>query len=776
MLKAAWAGFVIVLVGAGWLFWDWYDCLPEGLTAEYVGRDNCMQCHQAEYDKWKGSHHDLAMAHASEETMLGDFNNATFEKDGVVTRFFREGDKFMVHTRGREGKIETFELKYTFGVDPLQQYLAEFPDGKLQALPIAWDVHKKEWFDVSEDEDIHPDEPIYWTNRTMNWNFMCAECHSTNLQKNFDPKTGSYHTTWAEIDVSCEACHGPGSIHQKVVENWGLFADRRYGTGLAPLKSRDSQVQIDACGQCHARKRTTNQGFKPGDRFIDHFMPELLDSEAYYPDGQIREENYVYTSFHLSLMYEKGVRCTDCHDPHTTKIVAQGNNLCVRCHLAGKYDSPSHHFHKPGSTGAQCVECHMPETTYMKVDPRRDHSFRIPRPDLTLKMNIPNACNRCHQDKTAEWAQNAVVEWYGEKKDRPKRVDFAETIAAGREAKPEALEDLTRLATDNRLPTILRGSALSLLVQYPGEKTTALFDRLATDEEPLLRQIAVRNLANRVLSGPIVDRQRTFVDDELVQLLCERLSDDSPPVRHEAARALAAVPPTALPTEYHKPFQRELKSFVDLLVYLSDDPGPNLTLGALHQDLGDAGRAKEYYETALERDPSFNPARFNLGLFYSLNGDRQKAIETFQQALEWENKLHARGFTQPAIVERNRAMLHQAHYSLGLLLAEDPQTLEQAIPHFEKAVEFEPSQYRATYNLGLAYQHLGKVKEAEKHLRQAYEANPQDDDMAMALAILYEQQQRHDVAVKLLQSIVHRNPQRVDALGLLRQIEAIQEQ
>lgn len=767
-------GSALVLGLAGWLAWDWYDCLPAGLTAKYVGRENCMQCHQTEYQKWQGSHHDLAMAHATDETVLGDFNDTTFEKEGVTSRFYRQDGKFLVHTRGRDGKMEDFELKYTFGVDPLQQYLAEFPDGKLQALPIAWDVHKKRWFDVSEDDNIHPDEPIYWTNRAMNWNFMCAECHSTNLEKNFDPEKGSYHTTWSEIDVSCEACHGPGSIHQQIAANWGIFPDRRYGTGLAPLKSSNSQIQIDTCGKCHARKRTTEPGFLPGDRFVDHFLPELLDSEAYYPDGQIREENYVYTSFHLSLMYEKGVRCTDCHDPHTTKIVAQGNKLCIRCHIPGKYDTPSHHFHKVDSKGSQCVECHMPETTYMKVDPRRDHSFRIPRPELTLKLNIPNACNRCHDDKDAKWAQEQVVKWYGEKKDWPKRIDFAETIAAGRQMQPEAQGELVKLAQDSRLPVILRASALSLLVHYPPQETMAVFERLAADANPLLRQIAVRNFANRLAINPADSpTPAVMINEDRVKLLAERLLDPSPPVRHEAARVLAPLPPSVLSKDEQQALKRELDSYVDLMLYLSDDPAPNMTLGSLYQDLGDDKRAEQFYETALLRDPSFNPARFDLGLFYSLNGDREKAIDMFQQALDWEQKLQSRGFTEPAIVERNRAMLHQAHYSLGLLLAEEPNKLADAIPHFEKAVELQPSRYRAAYNLGLAYQHLGKTAEAEQYLRQAYETNPRDDDMAVALAIFYGQQQKFEVAIQLLRAVFQRNPQRVDAYQMLNQFETL---
>lgn len=759
----------VILTGVGaWLFWDWYDCLPRGLKAEYVGRDSCIRCHQQQYAQWQGSDHDLAMDHANDETVLADFNNTTFEKEGVTSRFFKKDGKFFVHTRGREGAMETFELKYTFGIRPLQQYLAQFPDGKLQALPIAWDVEKKQWFDVSEDDHIQPDEPVYWTNRAMNWNAMCAECHSTNLQKNFEPESGSYHTTWSEIDVSCEACHGPGSIHEQVVAKWSLFPDRRYGTGLAPLKSADSQIQIDTCGRCHSRKQHAFPGFEPGDRFVDHFIPEMLDSQAYYPDGQIKEENYVYSSFHLSLMYQKGVRCTDCHDPHTTKIYTQGNNLCIRCHVAGKYDTPTHHFHQPGSTGSLCVECHMPETTYMKVDPRRDHSFRIPRPDLTLSLQIPNACNRCHDDKPAEWSQDHVVKWYGEKKSRPRRIDFAETIAAGREMKPEAIPGLTSLVHDPDAPALLRASALSLLGMYPpGDKQrTSLFTSFASHTDPLLRRVAVRNLG-MTLDG----RGNVGADRDRVALLAESLSDESPPIRHEAARALASVDPSFIDRDKQPQLQKELQSYIDLMLSLSDDPGPNLHLGALYQDLNDPQRAEQYYLRALERDPSFNPARFNLGLFYSLQGDRDKAIATYQQALEWEEKLKARGFTDPRIIERNRFLLREAHYSLGLLLAEEPEQLPEAIVHLEKTVEIDPSHPRAQYNLGLAYKHLGKEDEAFKHLRAAYELQPKADDITQALAEAYYRKGNLDVTLKLLRSIVERNPARLDLMNFIQHLE-----
>ncbi|MFO0944796.1 MAG: multiheme c-type cytochrome [Planctomycetota bacterium] len=609
----------LTAIALGGFGWHVSNALPAGMTAEYVGRNRCIQCHQVEYEKWKGSHHDRAMEVADSKTVLGDFADKTFEVNGVTSKFFQKEGKYFVHTEGREGKMETFELSYTFGFEPLQQYLAKFPDGRYQALPIAWDTHKKEWFHLYEQEKLKPDEWLYWTHWGMNWNHQCAECHSTNLQKNYDPKTDAYHTTWTDIDVSCEACHGPGSIHVAVAEKGSILGDWRYGTGLPSLKgTSQGQTQIDMCSRCHSRRRVIRPGFTPGDAFVEYYQPELLDTNAYYPDGQIRDEDYEYGSFHLSLMHAKGVRCVDCHDPHSAQIILKGNALCVRCHVPGKYDAPSHHFHKVDGKGSLCVECHMPETTYMRVDPRRDHSFRIPRPDLTQSMGIPNACNRCHKEKSAEWSMEHVTKWYG-KKEYPRRIDFADSIAKGRDGDPAATKELTRLSRDPRMPAMLRASSVALLRNLPAEQTVETLLGALKDPDVLVRTQALRSLEPVLTAGGLARDDGRTPDSpwrEQVRRVAGMLNDPSRSVRTEAARVLTACGRNAVPSALRDAFDRSLNECIADLDAQRDVPDTNYNLGNIYANLGDPSKAEAYYKDSLDRDPSFNIARFNLAMLY----------------------------------------------------------------------------------------------------------------------------------------------------------------
>lgn len=772
---------------------EWSVALPAGIEATYVGTQRCAGCHQAEYDKWKGSHHDRAMEPATPDTVLGDFNESVFELDGTKTRFFQKEGKYFVETAGRGGATETFHLPYTFGIEPLQQYLAEFPDGRLQALPIAWDTHKKCWFHLYETEKLAPDEWLYWTNWGMTWNHQCAACHSTNLEKNYDPATNCYHTTWSEIDVGCEACHGPGSVHLEVVAKGGWLPDFRYGSGLASLKGKtNAQRQLDACAPCHARRLEQHPGFRPGDSFADFYHPELLNTPAYYPDGQIRDENYEYGSFHLSLMHAKGVRCSDCHDPHSCRVHEQGNQLCLRCHVAGKYDTPTHHFHRedaagkgatpalPG-TGTKCVECHMPVTTYMRVDPRRDHSFRVPRPDLTISLGIPNACNRCHADKSAQWSLEAVEKWYG-RHDWPKRTDFAQALAAGRNHDPAAVKPLARLARDQSLPALLRASSFALLSELPNGEARGELEAGLEDPDPLVRVQAIRTLEQLLAAGngngagidasTNTPARAGTVDRALAERIATRLMDESRTVRAEAARVLAAVPRTDLPPEARAAFDAALAECLADLEHQRDTPPGNFNLGNLHASLGNAAKAEEAYRAALALDPSYNLARFNLGLLLYSQGRSADAAKTFADVLGWTDK--GLGNQDPAVAEWNRSLAARTHFHLGLLEAESEDGLARAARHLESATALDPSAHRAHYNLGLARQRLGEWDAAERGLRAALDLRPEDPDYLYALAVHYAQRERPNEARSLLRALIQRQPGHLDGQMLLDQLNRSQ--
>jgi len=386
----------------------------------------------------------------------GDFSGVAFEGDGMKARFFRdEGGKFLIETEGPDGKTATFEVAYTFGWNPLQQYLIRFPGGRMQAFSLAWDVPGKRWFFLYPGKRIPRSDWLHWTRNGQNWNGMCAECHSTNLRKGYRPAEARYETTFSEITVSCEACHGPASAHVAwarerkvrgevgpVTGDRGLVVRLREAVparwvggspdGIARRdRPRESQVEVETCARCHARRGVISEDYVHGRPILDTHRVALLEERLYYADGQILDEVYEYGSFLQSRMYQAGVTCTDCHDPHRVGLRGDPDATCAKCHEPSRFSRKSHHFHAEGTKGASCVECHMASRTYMVVDLRRDHSFRIPRPDLTAKIGTPNACNGCHTDRSAAWAATAVERWYGPSR-RSARPHYGEALHAGR--------------------------------------------------------------------------------------------------------------------------------------------------------------------------------------------------------------------------------------------------------------------------------------------------------------------------------------------------------
>lgn len=686
--------------------------MTEGKPVAYVGDRSCAECHAKQSKEWLGSHHQRAMQPATVETVLGDFNGAVFSQHGVTSRFFRKDAKFFVNTEGSDGKPADFEIKYTFGVAPLQQYLIEFPGGRLQSLAVAWDVRQRRWFFLYPGEKIPPDDPLHWTGRYQNWNLMCAECHTTDFKKGYDLVADTYRSSWSELHVGCQACHGPGGDHVA----WARKGGRGAASGLVVgFKAADPRYEVDACATCHSRRGRIAAGEHPGRPLYDTLRPEPLRAGLYHADGQQVDEVYEYGSFRQSKMYSRGVRCTDCHNPHSGKTKAEGNAVCTQCHapqanprfpaLAAKaYDASSHHFHKAGSPGAQCVSCHMPTKDYMIVDPRRDHTLRPPRPDLSVKIGTPNACTGCHRSRTAEWAAAAVVKWYGPA--RPKGLDWALAVAAGRAGAREGAPALVAVAGERELPAIVRANALNLL-RGSGLQGAAAMTASLRDEDPAVRVAAVAGLeamppAERVAAGAPL------------------LRDPTRAVRIEAARVLAAVPADRFDATQRKALDAALAEFVEAQTAMADMPASHLNLAVLFAAQGKRDLAESEYLTALRMDPYFGPARVNLVTLYnsmSRNADAERVLREGIKRTPNEGELY---------------------YSLGLLLAEEKR-LAEAADALGSAARLMPQRARVRYNLALALDRLSREKAAETALLQAFQLDPRDADIAYAVAAFYVQ-------------------------------------
>jgi len=712
-------------------------------AASFVGREKCVDCHKAEYDKWKGSHHDLAMDVANETTVLGDFNDAEIDHHGIVSRFYKKDQKFFVHTTGPDGPMEDFEITHTFGVYPLQQYLVPFPGGRLQCLTIAWDVDKKKWYHLYPDQDTPADDWLHWTNQAQNWNGMCAECHSTHLIKGYDQETDTYHTTFSEIDVSCEACHGPASQHVQWAEMPEMARPDTQNFGLVVKSSGlDSRQLVELCARCHARRSFLGDYQHPQTDVLDFMLPQLLSEGLYFPDGQILEEVYVYASFLQSKMYNNNVRCSDCHDVHSLKRVKDGNDLCLQCHRADVYDTKDHHFHKQKGekgdpvrlsdgtifevgSGAQCEQCHMPGRYYMGIDYRPDHSIRVPRPDLSITDKTPNACTRCHADKTIQWSVDYMTKWYGQ----TRKPHYGSTMAAARERKPDTVDILVKTADDILLPVIVRATAVSMLISYPEEKSLHALERALADDESLIRHAAIRTLNQFALDE---NQRRRFA----VPLLYDSVKA----VRMEAAMCLSMLPKGKLKDNEQKLFENALLEYKAAMAYSGDFPQSRFNQGLLYANLGDLDTAEKFYKRSIAGDELFYPAKVNLAMLYNQEGKNDKAEELLKQAVEI------------------RPDMPDLAYSLGLLLAENNKQTE-ALQYLKIAADGMPDRARVNYNLGLLLQNQNRLSEAEIYLLRALELEPDNMDFLYALAIYYINRQMPLKARSIAEKMVEVNPQ-----------------
>jgi len=668
-------------------------------SAHYVGSAACVSCHADQAAQWLTSQHHDAMAEAASEQVLGNFDDATFTYAGTTSTFFKRDGRFVVRTDGRDGRLAEFQIKYTFGVYPLQQYLVQFSDGRIQALSIAWDARPRKiggqrWFHLYPTEWVTHDDELHWTRPAQNWNFMCADCHSTGVRKNYDAAADRFATSWTDINVSCEACHGPGSRHlgwaqtkrSADADDRGLTAvldERRgatwtvnAGTGNA-LRSRPRTTdrEIEVCAQCHSRRGQIAEGYQAGAELLDHYLPALLTSPLYHPDGQQQGEVYNWGSFLESRMYAKGVTCSDCHEPHTGQLRLEGNALCSSCHLASKYDSAEHHHHAPASAGAACVSCHMPASTYMVVDPRRDHSLRVPRPDLSLKLGTPNACNGCHTTRDAAWAATRVKAWFGHDPAGFQR--FASAFSLSHTETRDRQADLLAVADDNTQPAIARATALA---QIDASSHPAAFDTIARalrDSHGLVRFGALQSLR----SAPLTLRP---------QVAGPSLSDPLRAVRVEAVSVLASVPADQMSADVRNAFERVAGEYVDVQRYNADRAEGRVNLGTFYGSRGDAPGGEQELKAAIRLDPSFIPAYVNLADLYRVLGRDPDGERTLRDGL--------------AAAPASGAL----HYALGLALVRLKRT-DEAIPQFKRATTLDPENARFAYTYGVAVESVGKA-------------------------------------------------------------------
>ena len=701
-------------------------------VAKFIGSETCAGCHQAEAKLWGASQHKAAMQHATDKTVLGNFNDASFDYYGVHSRLFRKDGKFLVETDGPDGKLAVFEVKYTFGIDPLQQYLVEFYDGRIQALSLAWDSRPQDkggqrWFHLYPDEYIGHDDILHWTKLNQNWNFMCAECHSTGLRKNYNAKTDRFATIWAEISVGCETCHGQGSRHAawaRDQQSWWPFGTRedsskgllvrfderrgvawpidlQTGTARRSVAPATLRKEVETCGLCHARRAGFNEDWVPGQWLSQTHVVEPLSRTTYHADGQIRdvEEPYNYTPLKQSKMFAAGVTCSDCHEPHSSKLRQSGEAVCLQCHASDKYADERHRHHAGVDPPPACTSCHMQARIYMVVDPRHDHSFRVPRPDLSAKLGTPNTCNDCHGDKSAQWAADAIESWHGP--DRKGFQTYGPAFHAARADQVDAAALLGAVAADGNAPAVARASALSELASRVSPANIGAARNGLVDPDPMVRIGALDMLEN-------LPAGQTW------PLVSPLLSDPVRGVRIRAASLLAAVPTASQPPADRKRFDQAAKEFIAAQRFNADRPEARTTLGNFLAQRGLATDAEAEYKAALHLGPQYVTAAINLADLY-----RQLGRDSDGEAVL---------LTAVTVSPREAA----AHHALGLVLTRQKKA-DAALAEFRRATELEPGGARYAYVYAVALNSGGHSDEAMTVLKEGLVRHPNDRDILLAL-------------------------------------------
>lgn len=602
------------------------------------------------------------MERADERSVLGDFGGVTFRYFGRETRFSRRGAEFLVTTENQQGKPETFKVAYTLGWAPLQQYLVAFDDGRIQALPFAWDARPREkggqrWFHLYPDTDVTPADPLFWMRPRQNWNHMCGDCHTTSFSKRFSDATGRWDSQWSELGNGCESCHGAGSAHVEAAQH--VASARQLVNGM-----HTQAEQLDRCGVCHARRVRLRED-AAHERMHDTWRPELLRDGLYFADGQIEDEVFEIGSFLQSKMAARGITCSHCHDPHSARLRKDGNALCTQCHDRQTFDNSQHHFHAAGTDGARCVSCHMPPRTYMVVHERRDHRIAVPRPDLSDTLGTPNACAGCHQAKGNAWAAEAIAKHRSGRRQGPSGAELLGPVLwSARRERQDAAASVRALVANPSVSGLAKATALSAMGASAPAEAAAIAEPLLRADDPWLRLGAVEAL-------------RSAPDAVRTPLLAGAARDASPSVRLAAAPLLASAGP-------RDDLAALLGDYEAWLIANADRAEALVELAKLRAAAGDSKAARAAFERALRRDDTSIVAYLNFADRLRGSGDDAAAETLLRKACA----------LYPDSAD--------AHFALGMLLVRRKE-IAAGVSELGRASELGPnnSHYAYAYAVGL---------------------------------------------------------------------------
>ena len=669
-------GLAVVVLAAAGLAFRTRHAQQSVLNNGYVGSNSCRSCHAKFYQLWSTSHHGLAMQLYSPE-----FVRASQLVDSPTIRIGDTSYRAEITDRGgwiveqgKSGDEHRYAIEQALGGKNVYYFLTSLERGHLQVLPLAFDTRTKTWMDatlsMTMHENVPHEQPVTWRDRTLTFNTSCYGCHVSQIETNYDPANDSYHTTWREPGINCETCHGPAGKHVRLYQAAEKSGQSPDELGLISFKSLKPEQRSDACASCHAKISEISSAFHVGDKFFDNFSLVTYESPDFYPDGRDLGENYTFTSWMMSPCTKTGkLNCVSCHTSSGRYRFAKGdpNKACLPCHEELVNNAPAHTHHKADSAGNSCVSCHMPMTEYARMR-RSDHSMRPPTPATTIKYKSPNACNDCHRDKDAHWADTLVRQWYPRDYQAPVLAQAA-LIDAARKRDWSKLPAMLTYIQDPNHNTVVAASLIRLLGPCRDSRKFAAVQTALKDPSPLVRANAVDILAEHL-------------DMPTAQALVPYTKDESRLVRLRAAAALSQVPPNALDVATRAAIEPATQEYIASLSYRQDNFAQHLNLGNFHGNRGELQEAVGEYEKAATLRPDFAPPLVNAAVVYSQLGDMPKAEGALRRAIAADPKEAA------------------AHFNLGLLLAETGHH-DEAEKELHTAVQLDGSSAAAVYDLAV---------------------------------------------------------------------------
>ncbi len=684
------------------------DDVPGG---QYAGTSTCRECHESFYQLWAPSHHGLAMQPYSAAFAADNLttHDGEVEVGGRSYRAETAPEEGWVVERTPEGEVR-YEIVHVLGGKNVFYFLTPFERGRLQVLPLAYDVVREEWFDTAQSGMRHfadrPEQPVHWTERPYTFNSSCHSCHVSQLSTNYDFDNDSYSTTWAEPGINCETCHGPGDQHVRICRS---APAGQVPADLAIIRTGDftPQQRNDMCAPCHAKMSPVTASFLPGERYFDHYDLTTLEHPDFYPDGRDLGENYTLTGWRMSSCAKAGqLDCLHCHTSSGRyRHLDDPNQSCLPCHQSRVDEVVEHSRHPAGFPGSHCIDCHMPVTEFARMR-RSDHSMLPPTPATTLSFESPNACNLCHGDENAAWANALVREWHGDAyQDRV--LHRAGLVAAARQEDWSRLREMLAYLKNPGRDEVTANSLVRLLSLCPDERAwAAITELLGSDSSPLLRASAAGVLG-------------VYLTNDTVEALLEATGDDFRLVRVRAASSLAPLPPSRLAESPRRRLEAALEEFFAAMSARPDDALSHYNLGNFQMGRGALDLALECFETSARLDPTSIPPLVNAALVFARQGRMTAAEAKLRSALEQD------------------AEDATANFNLGLLLAEQGKKTE-AEAAFRRALKRDPRMAPAAYNLGVLLTE-SRLEEGVEWCRRAAELVPNDPKYAYTLAFYQHQ-------------------------------------